>query len=492
MKARILRAQLLTTELRDQIEQLASELSGPAAAIFLDRLARLEAFPAEVLKQADIAPTVDAACRARDREASTLGRACASTLDLSQLYERGERIVVAGGGESLEWAMEVGLVAGVTAWLPEDGQRLGEELLERAGALVLSSPETFVGAYPYVTDRRAYEFPARMKHRHLQAWLSDLESAEEMVTAEADTSQIDVDLLAQQVSAADGSMLERLRRRFGPDARFEPAHLRGALAQLSDGPSRRPSHRERATSAMRAVSAGMRLAADSGSKLPPHALLCRHAKGELLVVRREAPVLEWYGDVGARVLHNGEELLPEKFESTGLRWIIPTAALGALELRVGPDTLSVDLPELGASTSASPFLTDIELVQAMIPFSPAACRQEFERIAASPTATVLERRAARAIGAGIAPQPFDLIPAEACLFPVVSSSESERWLQGGVCAASSGERIPIGAGPARDALAADESARVLVETLERSAGCRLAISPSLELDAPGWIELQGT
>jgi len=157
MNPYVVRAKILAAELEIARRALGIATTPGAAAVFLDRLARLECMPEEVLNELGLVQTAQ---RERDIAGVELGAFLSDTLAITDLPERAGRL--ASGDEVwrvddgvVSWALDLLLVAGVAPWLPN--LRAVEKELGEALAWVDSHPRAFLDLPQLAADRRAGE-----------------------------------------------------------------------------------------------------------------------------------------------------------------------------------------------------------------------------------------------------------------------------------------------------------------------------------------------
>ena len=157
MSKRVERARHLCEQLVAVMDALGVETRGPDVVIFLDRLARLEAYPAADLAEADAAAIVAEGRAARAEHAAEMAHAAVRALDLDRLLSEGRHLPPSNAGcERDGWLRDVLLLATVAPWLPAGH---AEEALAIASAIIEADAEAFLDASVLASDRRALEAP---------------------------------------------------------------------------------------------------------------------------------------------------------------------------------------------------------------------------------------------------------------------------------------------------------------------------------------------
>lgn len=162
MNERIERARYLGEQLTAAMDALGVATSGPDVVVFLDRLARLEAYPpAELAEVPGLAELVAEAQSARAEHRDELGKVAGYTFDLDRLLHDGRHLPIGDdGGERDGWLRDVLILATVTPWLSPARRRQAQWALEKANAMVEAEAEAFLDASVLVSDRRTLEAPA--------------------------------------------------------------------------------------------------------------------------------------------------------------------------------------------------------------------------------------------------------------------------------------------------------------------------------------------
>lgn len=315
------RAAFLGEQLVEALHALAVATRPYDAALFLDRLARLEALPADAL-DADARETLALALEARDAHAAELGHAAARGLDLERFAEVG-----AGLGpddpEADGWVRDLLLIATLLPWLPGSRRARAEEAVERGLAELWARPRAFLAASALAADRAAHERPEGLgpEAREVLATLAELPlfAAADAVEAPADAGRV-----ARALRAAGAARVEAAE-----DALADHDLRRSLRRPLGGGP------------------AGLH--ADRSVFIP----LLRMADGVWEVRRRPASLaLRWSGpeaEVVVEILQGGP-VGPIPVDAEGLYVLPPGDVPLVLELRVGADRrgLRLDPEEAGA------------------------------------------------------------------------------------------------------------------------------------------------
>ncbi|MBK9371996.1 MAG: hypothetical protein IPN01_37845 [Deltaproteobacteria bacterium] len=161
MNERAERARRLGEQLTAAMGTLGLSTHGPDVVVFLDRLARLEAYPAaELAEPPGLLDLIAEAQRVRSARLMELGRAAGLTFDLDQLLHDGRHLPAddAGAARSV-WLHDVLTLATVAPWLSPARRRQASWTLEKASARVEADAEAFLEASGLVFDRRAQESP---------------------------------------------------------------------------------------------------------------------------------------------------------------------------------------------------------------------------------------------------------------------------------------------------------------------------------------------
>lgn len=324
------RVAFLRDELQRVMQELTEALTGARATVFLDRLARLEAYLPAELARTGAEGLVAAGRDVRAAEGSVLGDWAASCLDLEGLLARAEDI--AGGAEDdvRAFALEALLVAGAAPWLAGKARGHAHDVLQRLVALVDAVPAAFEGAADVALDRILHERPSRQEGQ----------TAELLEVLAQAPDQVDDDAEAPALPESAVHTLESvLREARGPSI----------LARLVAALPGTPDWLERARELLSPQPALAWSA--SAAAVRPHLLLLRREAGELLLVQDQGqPALEWLGtEPPALSLQTatGVAELTGTDIAGGRRWPLPgrIPAEGAtLVARFGPNVLRVELP----------------------------------------------------------------------------------------------------------------------------------------------------
>lgn len=161
MNERTERARYLGEQLTAAMDALGSGTRGTDVVVFLDRLARLEAYPArELAVVPGLTDLVAEARSARTEHATELGRVASLAFDLDQLLDDGRHLPADDiGAERDAWLRDVLVLATVALWLSPVRRRQVQWMLEKANAMIEADAEAFLDASVLVSDRRALEAP---------------------------------------------------------------------------------------------------------------------------------------------------------------------------------------------------------------------------------------------------------------------------------------------------------------------------------------------
>jgi len=322
MNERTDRARYLGEQLAAAMDALGAATRGSDVVLFLDRLARLEAYPAsELAAVAGLPELVAEAASARAEHAAELASFAGLTFDLDQLLDDGRHLPADDAvGERDSWLRDLLVLATVAPWLSPPRRRQAQWALEKAHAMVEADAEAFLDASALVFDRRQLEAPEGLgdEARALLSLLADLPLVVAFERTAARPS-------AQRVDAA-------LRR-------LDPSLLDAAADALAD-------HAER--TAVRLPSSQERLALAAADE--SHAALVHMEAGPWVLIRhRGALRLRFEGDEAdvAVVVLEGAETGP-LVPSAARTFPLPLATEGlTLRLRVGPDSrvVHIDAPQ---------------------------------------------------------------------------------------------------------------------------------------------------
>jgi hypothetical protein len=313
MNERSERARHLGEQLASAMDALGTATRGPEVVLFLDLLARLEAYPAEELSAVPGLPELVAeAVSARAEHAAELGKVAGVAFDLDRLLDDGRHLPpddVANERDS--WLRDVLVLATVAPWLSPARRRQAEWALEKVRAMVEADAEVFLDASVLVSDRQALEAPERLgvEARQLLRVLGDLPLlvAFDRAPAQANPSRVDAALRT-----------------------VEPTLLDAAADALAD-------HHDRGRIRLPAAVERQALAAADEA----HTTLVRMEGGRWVLVRHRGSLrLHFEGedrDLGVSVVE-GAEPGNLSVDDDGA-YPLPASAEGlTLRLRVGPDS----------------------------------------------------------------------------------------------------------------------------------------------------------
>lgn len=336
MNTRSERLGILAAELEEAMKGIARSIEPEAAVVFLERLARCEAFDVEP-------PIVREAAALRDREAARLSEAAAAGLDPDALLTRGYLLAQgdSDAGQLRRWTEEL-IRAAIVA--PFVGGRAGErvrEIVEETELLVEAHPEAFGDSALVAADLGAHEHPEKLACGDLVETLEKLPRL-----AMVDHASVTVgESSAAYGRSGEGWLDEVLAR--APRELVEDAGA--ALRDAREWADRVTAlRRPRQTGASR--EAPLRMAARRAGSLGEHVLLRKVAEGELLLtLDGDVLFLDWYAADGrapraAEASAGGVELVPTRLEG-GLRWALPAGSAPLpLEVRVDGRRLTLVLP----------------------------------------------------------------------------------------------------------------------------------------------------
>jgi hypothetical protein len=319
MNARSERARYLGDQLASTMDALGTATRGADVVVFLDRLARLEAYPADELSTVPgLLELLAEAASARAEHAAELGRIAGFAFDLDQLLDDGRHLPADDvANERDSWLRDVLLLATVAPWLSPARLRQVGSALKKARATVEADAESFLDASVLVSDRRNLEAPEGLgeEARDLLRVLGDLP-----LLVAFDRSP------ARAVADRVGASLRRV----------DAAVLDAADDALEDHADRRR---------IRLPSASERLALAAADEA--HTTLVRMEGGRWVLVRHRGSLyIHFEGeerDVGVWVL-DGAEPGALSADADG-RYPLPASDQGlTLRFLVGPDSrvLAID------------------------------------------------------------------------------------------------------------------------------------------------------
>lgn len=320
MTARTERALWLGEQLRDHMIALGAATRAVDVLLFLDRLARLEALPADELAEAGLVELVASAVAARDAHRQELGRAAGEGLDLDRFLELGRDLPPDPDDPARDgWLRDLLLVAVVLPWLSPDRRDLARTALEQAVALVEADPEAFLAASSVATDRWEHEQP--------QAWNAEAREALQALG--------DLPLLVLYDRAAGETDQDRVAaalERAGEDAR-EAAEDALLDWEIRRNLTRRPTRAAGLVlhAAVQGGAALCRMLAGLWEILPhPDGQALRwHPQDPSAAQRVSAEILGPDGPILLSVDNNGDFILP------------PGDGPSTLRLSVGPDSRTI-------------------------------------------------------------------------------------------------------------------------------------------------------
>lgn len=313
MNERSERARYLGEQLASAMDALGAATRGPEVVVFLDRLARLEAYATEELSAVSgLRELVADAVSARTEHSAELGKVAGLAFDLDRLLDDGRHLPPDDVTcERDSWLRDVLVLATVAPWLSPARRRQVEWALEKARSMVEADAEAFLDSSVLVSDRRALEAPERLgvEAQELLRVLGNLplHVAFDRAPARANPSRVDAAL-----------------------RRLDPALVDAAADALADhgdrGRIRLPSTDERQALA----------AADEA-----HTTFVRMESGRWVLIRHRGALRVHFDgeetDLGVSVVE-GAELRDLMADKAG-RYLLPASAEGlTLHLRVGPDS----------------------------------------------------------------------------------------------------------------------------------------------------------
>lgn len=234
MNKRTERARYLGEQLAQAMEALATTTRGAYAAIFLDRLARLEGYTADEIGAVDgLAALIREARDARIEHAAELGASARGALNIESLLHVGRHLPASDhAGERDCWLRDVLLVATLLPWLSPPRRMLVRGALAKARAIVESDAEGFLPASVLVSDRRGHEDPSVLGEEAI-AWLDLLADLPLVVAFDRSESQANGARVDHALREAGSGLIDEAE-----DA-LTDHHARGTLRLPgADGPLR--------------------------------------------------------------------------------------------------------------------------------------------------------------------------------------------------------------------------------------------------------------
>jgi hypothetical protein len=313
MNERTERARHLGEQLATAMDALGTATRGHDVVTFLDRLARLETYPAEELAIVPgLLALVSEAASARKEHGAELGEVAGHAFDLDQLLDIGRHLPAEDlAAERDAWLRDVLVLATVAPWLSAPRHRQVAWALEKSRAMVEADAEAFLDASVLVSDRRALEAPNGLgdEARALLQVLADLPLIVAFERAPARTSVRRVD-----------SVLGRI----------DPALVDAVDDALAD-------HDHRQAIRLPSTSERQALAAADDA----HGTLVRMEGGRWVLIRHRGSLrLRFEGeeaDLGVWIVEGAEPVDLPADEGGG--YLLPASDEGlTLRLRVGPDS----------------------------------------------------------------------------------------------------------------------------------------------------------
>lgn len=332
--------------LRDQtaraLDRLKAETSALDATVFLDRLARAEAFPEEELSSAGISEFVAAARAFRSENQASLGDAANSGLDLEQL--KSSAYSLAEGSEptaAMSYGLDCVVAANIEPWLPSKRRAPLREVLRDVSSVMESNPEPFIECVRIAQDLVENEHPRRVRgvwaRRFVDVFLRLDELADEDALAAArDPSR---------------SALEALDQIHRSHAAETPPLFESLLPWTKEW-----VERMRSLLTVPSLPAAV-LASSTVQHVDDYVPLATAFGGEFVLVReRMTFLLEWHPETSSAVsdielvLHRaaGDEIPAFERRNEVIRWVVATGESPAglrMTARCGHDSVALELPE---------------------------------------------------------------------------------------------------------------------------------------------------
>jgi hypothetical protein len=183
------RARYIGEQLAAVMDRLAVDTAPGSALLFLDLLARLEAWPAEEMEACGLRALVSEAAAARTEHATELGKLAGWAFDLDTLLEQGRHLPARHDdvGERYGWSAAWLRVATVFPWLTPARQRLTTPALDMAQAMIEADPLGFLEASALAADRWQLEHPESLGER-ARALLRTLDDVPSLAVLDAQAS----------------------------------------------------------------------------------------------------------------------------------------------------------------------------------------------------------------------------------------------------------------------------------------------------------------
>ena len=261
MNERTERARYLGEQMASAMDALGTATRGPDVVVFLERLARLEAYPADELAAVPgLTELVAEAANARTEHAAELGKVAGYSFDLDYLLDIGRHLPADDiACERDSWLRDVLVLATVAPWLSAARRAQVKWTLEKANAMVEADAEAFLDASVLVSDRRELEAPDGLgdEARVFLRVLADLPLVVAFERAPARASPSRVDAALRKVdrharAAADDALNDheemgrmRLPSRSEAHALAAADESHGTLVQMEGGAWNISRHRGR-------------------------------------------------------------------------------------------------------------------------------------------------------------------------------------------------------------------------------------------------------
>lgn len=225
-QGRVARAILLGGELRESMASLAVRTTPVVAAVFLDRLARCEAFEKVERREARIHAVVLPAREVRQREVATLRAALGRGLDSRSQLLLGWTLAEGGSAaRAWSWGEDLLLLATITPWLSATQSSEVRETLAQAMGLIQAIPENLADLERLARDRRESEHPGRMLNPSLEAVLVAFAAVRELARDDERVGEPSV----RAVALLEDVFSRRVDGKGGPRIREELVALRDQL-----------------------------------------------------------------------------------------------------------------------------------------------------------------------------------------------------------------------------------------------------------------------
>jgi hypothetical protein len=316
------------------MRRLADGITGPDAALFLDRRTRCHAFSPDELQQAGVTQIIAMADELWQTDGGRLAQAASESLDLEGLRQRAYAAAAGEGVDVVAWAMDALLVGAIVEAFPQAARERALIMCEEIVAAISSAPEAFEDAAEVAVDRARHERPSRMPALTREL-IGALRSSSRLATYDAEHEhETPPSQAVEQMEAAITALKARAGEQAPVGGKSWLAHIKEMLAFVTGAPEGTPE---------------LQFAANSASD-NDYELLREVTTGKVYLVRTGRELwIEWQGSGNppTLVLRKDDALTslePEPIRD-GVHWRLDPSVLAAeLELHFGADTVRIPLP----------------------------------------------------------------------------------------------------------------------------------------------------